>query len=204
LIIPSFVLGAAIGRDGAGFGEVKAGKIFIFVLFGGFSLVFFGVFTVWAGGVPIYKYAAAVASGVIVSIFFNLMSRRTAYGDQILEKTLGFKEFIKTAERDKLEMMFASDPSFFYRILPYAMVLNVSDQWSSHFDKMTVAPPRWYRGGYQDRTFGAAAFTNTLNSSFNSLTRSMTSSPSSSGSSGSSSIGGFSGGGSGGGGGGSW
>lgn len=200
LIIPCFVLGSAITS-----GEAKAamGKIIFFVMFGGFSLIFFGVFTVWAGGVPLYKYLAAVGSGIIVSIFVSLMSRRTEYGDKILEKTLGFKEFIKTAESDKLEMMFASNPSYFYNILPYAMVLGLSDKWSKHFDGMALQPPNWYRGHHY-RTFSAVAFTSTLNSSFKSMNTSMTSSPSSSGSSGSSSSGGFSGGGSGGGGGGSW
>jgi uncharacterized membrane protein YgcG len=201
LIIPTFILGSAI--SGSGNGQGNAGKIIFFILFGGFSLAFLGVVTVWAGGIPIYKYGAAVASGIIVGIFVNLMTKRTEYGDRILEKTLGFKEFIKTAEKDKLEMMFKSNPSYFYNILPYAMVLNLSDKWSSHFEGMSIEPPRWYRG-YGYRTFSAAAFTSNLNSSISSLNSSMTSSPSSSGSSGSSSSGGFSGGGSGGGGGGSW
>ncbi len=197
LIIPTFVLSSAITA-----GETKgvAGKIIFFVLFGGFSLVFFGVFTVWAGGVPIYKYAAAVLSGIITSIFITIMSKRTPFGDRILEKTLGFREFIKEAEKDRIEEMFDSNPSFFYRILPYAMVMNLSDKWSSHFEGMAVQPPNWYRG-YRYSTFNAAAFTGTLNSSFGTLNSSMNSSPSSGGSS---SGGGFSGGGSGGGGGGSW
>jgi uncharacterized membrane protein len=197
LIIPTFALGSAIT---SGEGKSAAGKISFFILFGGFSLVFFGVFTVWAGGVPIYKYLSAVSSGIIVSVFFSLMSRRTEYGDRILEKTLGFKEFIKTAEKDKLEQMFESNPAYFYNILPYAMVLGLSDKWSSHFDSLDVQPPNWYRGDRYS-TFSAAAFTSSLNGSFKTLNSSMTSSPSSSGGS---SSGGSSGGGSGGGGGGSW
>ena len=200
LIIPTFVLGSAIANRGT---PGQKGKIVFFVLFGGFSLIFFAIFTVLAGGLPIVKYLSAVASGIIVAVFVNLMKRRTEYGDRILEKTLGFREFIRAAEKDKLEMMFESNPSYFYSILPYAMVLGLSDKWSSHFEGMAVEPPRWYRG-YHYNTFSAAAFTSTLNHSFNSLNTSMSSSPSSSGSSGSSSSGGFSGGGSGGGGGGSW
>ncbi|MDC7228311.1 MAG: DUF2207 domain-containing protein [Spirochaetales bacterium] len=202
LIIPTFVLGSAIGGSGGG-EQGRRGKIIFFILFGGFSLVFFAFFIVTGGGIPIYKYAAAVVSGIITSVFISVMSRRTEYGDRILEKTLGFKEFIKEAEKEKLEEMFESNPQYFYNILPYAMVLNLSDKWSAHFEGMTVEPPNWYRG-YHYNTFSAAAFTSTLNTSFKSMNSSMTSSPSSSGSSGSSSSGGFSGGGSGGGGGGSW
>ena len=196
LVIPAFMLGSAItGGD-----EGRGGKIVFAILFGGFSLVFFGFFTVAAGGIPLLKYGAAVVSTIITSSFISIMSRRTEYGDYILEKTLGFKEFIKTAEKDKLERMFETNPSYFYNILPYAMVLGLSDKWSSHFEGMAVQPPSWYRG-YHYRTFSTMAFASTLNKSFGTLNSSMTSSPSSSGSS---SSGGFSGGGSGGGGGGSW
>ena len=61
------------------------------------------------------------------------MTRRTEYGDKILEKTLGFKEFINTAEKDKLETMFESNPDYFYNILPYAMVLGLSSKWVEAF-----------------------------------------------------------------------
>lgn len=196
LIIPTMVLASAITGQGDG---VK-GKIIFAILFGGFSFAFFAMFTVLAGGVPIYKYIAAVASEIIVSIFVTIMSKRTEYGDRILEKTLGFKEFIKEAEKDKLEAMFESNPSYFYNLLPYAMVLNLSDKWSSHFEGMAIQPPTWYRG-YHYTTFSTAAFASSLNGNFKTLNSSMTSSPSSSGSS---SSGGSSGGGSGGGGGGSW
>ena len=200
LIIPTFVLGSAITNRGV---EGQKGKIVFFIFFGGFSLLFFAFFTVVGGGIPLYKYLSAVGSGIIVAVFVNLMTRRTEYGDRVLEKTLGFREFIKTAEREKLEMMFESNPSYFYSILPYAMVLGLSDKWSAHFEGMSVEPPRWYRG-YHYSSFSAAAFSSNLNGSFSSLNTSMSSSPSSGGSSGSSSSGGFSGGGAGGSGVSSW
>ena len=199
LLIPSLMIGSAITGQSSG----GKGTIVFALIFGGFSLAFFAFFTISAAGIPFYKYLTAVGSTVITSIFVTIMSRRTEYGDRILEKVLGFREFIKTAEGDKLEMMFESNPDYFYNILPYAMVMGLSSKWSSHFDKLAVQPPNWYRGYRYDR-FSTAAFTGALNSSFNTLNSSMSSSPSSSGSSGSSSSGGFSGGGSGGGGGGSW
>jgi uncharacterized membrane protein YgcG len=198
LVIPSLVLGSVIaGQSG------KTALIFS-LIFGGFSAVIFAFLCTVEGDVSIFKYCAAIFTTILTSIFVAIMPRRTQYGDKILEKTLGFKEFINAAEKEKLEVLFESKPSYFYAILPYAMVLGLSDKWSAHFDGMSVEPPDWYRGSHHS-TFGAAAFTKTLNSSFGSMTNSMTSAPpSSSGSSGSSSSGGSSGGGSGGGGGGSW
>ena len=136
----------------------------------------------------------------VAAFFTSIMSRRTEYGDRILEKVLGFREFIETAEKEKLEMMFESNPSYFYNILPYAMVLGLSAKWSAHFEGLAISPPVWYRGYHYDR-FNTRDFDRDLNSRFNSISSSMSSSPSSSGSS---SSGGSSGGGSGGGGGSSW
>jgi uncharacterized membrane protein YgcG len=200
LLIPSFMFGAALS------GARMGCAIMFPMLFGGFSAVFFALLCVVEGGVPIYQYGAAILTAIIASTFISLMSRRTKYGDRILEKTLGFREFIEVAEKAKLEALFESNPSYFYSILPYAMVLGLSDKWSAHFDGMAVAPPNWYRGS-EYKTFSAASFTHSLNDSFSTMTSSMTSAPASSGSSGSSgssSSGGSSGGGSGGGGGGSW
>ncbi len=200
LLIPAFLLGSGL-TDRSKRGRKK---IFSAVIFGGFSFLFFGIFlTLGDGEISLMKYAAAVVSGITASVFVSIMVRRTEYGDKMLEKTLGFKEFIKEAEKDKLETLFASNPSYFYSILPYAMVLDLSDIWGKHFEGIAVEPPSWYRG-YGRNHFSTAVFASTLNNSFNTMNTSMTSAPSSSGSSGSSSSGGFSGGGSGGGGGGSW
>ncbi len=178
-------------------------RIFGFVFGILFALIFVFAFGGSAGEVSSLKLFAAAMSTVVCAFFLGIMSKRTEYGDKILEKILGFQEFIDTAEKDRLEMMFEQNPSYFYNILPYAMVMGLSSKWAKHFEGMSLEPPNWYRGAAYS-TFSALAFTSALNNSFNSLNSAMTSSPSSSGSSGSSSSGGFSGGGSGGGGGGSW
>ncbi len=168
-----------------------------------FALIFVLSFGSSGGEMSLLQLLLAGLSTVVCSFFLGIISKRTEYGDKILEKILGFQEFINTAEKDKLEMMFEQNPSYFYNVLPYAMVMGLSSKWAKHFEGMALEPPHWYRGsGYS--TFNAVVFTSALNNSFNSLNSAMTSSPSSSGSSGSSSSGGFSGGGSGGGGGGSW
>ncbi|MGX9419115.1 DUF2207 domain-containing protein [Vibrio sp. WJH972] len=197
LVIPSLTLGAVLS------GEGKKRNIIFVAIFGGFSLVFFAILCTVEGDISLVQYGVAILASVITSIFVSIMSRRTRYGDKVLEQVLGFKEFIKTAEKDKLEALFESNPSYFYNILPYAMVFGLSDKWSTHFEGMSVEPPNWYRGA-STSAMGAVAITSTLNNRFSSMTSSMTSAPSSKGTSGSSSSGGSSGGGSGGGGGGSW
>ena len=114
-------------------------------------------------------------------------------------KLKGFKNFLETAEKDKLEAMVMQDPSYFYNILPYTYVLGVSDKWIKKFETISLQAPSWYDS---PTGFNVVAFGSFMNNTMTSAQKSMSSSPSSS--SGGSSGGGSSGGGSGGGGGGSW
>ncbi len=166
-----------------------------------------GFLALWIVRLPVLDFALPMATSFICSCFVSAMGRRTPYGDKILGRVLGFRDFLVKAEKDKLDRLFASNPQYFFDILPYAIVLRVSDKWARHFDGLALQPPTWYRGYGHDR-FNSRDFTRTLGTSVAVMSSTMRSAPSSSsgsgGSSGSSSSGGFSGGGSGGGGGGSW
>lgn len=142
--------------------------------------------------------AAAVAG--FVAMFFNCyLSKRTPYGTEMLGRIRGFKTFLETAEKERLEALVMENPQYFYEILPYTYVLGISDKWMKKFESITVEPPTWYAGGHSS-AFDMIMFHHFMNTTMSAATSSMTSTPSSSSSSG----GGFSGGGSGGGGGGSW
>jgi uncharacterized membrane protein len=134
--------------------------------------------------------------GLIICLKY--LPKRTPYGNQILGKLKGFKNFLETAEKDKLEAMVMQDPSYFYNILPYTYVLGVSDKWIKKFETISLQAPSWYDS---PTGFNVTSFGTFMNNTMSSAEQSMSSSPSSSGGS---SGGGSSGGGSGGGGGGSW
>ena len=120
------------------------------------------------------------------------MPKRTPYGNQLYGKLKGFKNFLEVAEKEKLEAMVVKNPTYFYDILPYAYVLEVSDKWISKFENIAMEPPEWYSGV---NTFNINSFSSFVDSTISTATTSMSSSPSSSGGVG---------GGSGGGGGGAW
>ena len=149
-----------------------------------------------------------VISLIFIMILVTLMKRRTKYGTEVLGRILGFKTFLKTAEKEKLETLVNQDPEYFYNILPYAYVLGVSDKWIKNFETISLMPPEWYVGN--DSYYDYHAFSNTYNYLMRTSANAMTSRPSSSDSYSSfsggsfSGGGGFSGGGSGGGGGSSW
>ena len=135
-------------------------------------------------------------------ICLKYLPKRTQYGNEILGKLRGFKNFLETAEKDKLESLVMQNPNYFYDILPYTYVLDVSDTWIKKFETISLQAPSWYDS---PDTFNTTSFEKFMNTTMVSAQSAMSSSPSSDSSSGGeSSGGGSSGGGSGGGGGGSW
>ena len=144
-----------------------------------------------------YGLGLACVLGMVACLEY--LPKRTPYGNEILGKLKGFKNFLETAEKEKLEAMVMQDPTYFYNILPYTYVLGVSDKWIKKFESISLQAPSWYDS---PNSFDMVAFGSFMSSTMTSAQSAMSSSPSSN--SGGSSGGGSSGGGSGGGGGGSW
>lgn len=173
--------------------------------------VFFSIaFIVYGGGVVmgiwegyLWYGIAFLASGFIILLFGIFMRKKSKKGTVLYQKLLGFKEFIKSVEQDRLAVFLKEDEHYFDKVLPYAIVFGVADTWKDKLKGLDVPPPHWYVGNYS--TFNTMVFMNSLDHSMNEMSRAFYSAPSSSGSSGGSfGGGGFSGGGFGGGGGSSW
>ena len=158
---------------------------------------------------PAKSIIAAVLTGLPVILFAKVMPAKTKAGASVTMDILGFQEFLNRAEKDRLEKI--GDMNLFSKFLPYAIALDVADNWAKAFEGIYQNPPDWYvsPGGF--RTFTPYVFTHSINSVTSDLTSAMTSAPRGSGiggggggGGGGSGGGGSSGGGSGGGGGGSW
>lgn len=146
-------------------------------------------------------YIIGIVSIFTISLFKQIIPKRTKYGTKMIGKLNGFKRFLETAEKDQLENLVFKNPEYFYNILPYTYALDVSDIWISQFESIALSSPKWYDS---HTSFNNHKFGDFMNNTMRSISKTMSSSPSSTHSSGSSSGGGSSGGGSGGGGGGSW
>jgi len=96
------------------------------------------------------KAAALVAYlfvGTLISMFFAVIAiANTDNYTDLLGKVLGFRDFIKTAELDKLNELVEEDPQYFYHIMPYAYVFGLSNKWIKNFEDLPVVPPVWYHG----------------------------------------------------------
>lgn len=172
------------------------------ILFGGIPWLFLVLPALKQEPFYLIGYILGLASVLGMSICLEYLSKRTPYGNEMLGKIRGFKNYLKTAEKDKLNAMVMQDPTYFYNILPYTYVLGISDVWISKFETISMQAPTWYNEGAD---FDMVTFGTFMNSTMVSVQNTMSyDSTSNNSSGGGSSGGGSSGGGSGGGGGSSW
>ncbi|WP_298917088.1 DUF2207 domain-containing protein [uncultured Algimonas sp.] len=155
-------------------------------------------------------------------LFFILLPAPTKHGAKVGAEIEGFKLYLETAEKDRLNM---ADPvsgrppamtvELYERFLPYAMALGVEKPWTKQFETSLPREAAEYRPAYAhgDMLSGRGDpvdFTRSLNKTLTSGVAAAapvsqsSGSGSSSGFSSGSGGGGFSGGGGGGGGGGGW
>ena len=83
-------------------------------------------------------YIVAFISNIITFIFTILMKRKNPYGEQMKSKIKGFKKYIELVEKNKIEMLVEQNPNYFYDILPFAYVLDVSKKWIEKFENIPV------------------------------------------------------------------
>ncbi len=166
----------------------------VIALAGFFMATMLAPFLQWKG------ILAAFLSSFPVIAFSRAMPAKTRTGVLTYLDIMGFREFLNRAEKDRIERM--GDKDLFSRFLPYAIALDVTDNWSKAFEGIYQNSPQWYTSTWAGRTFSPGLFSNSISSMTSSVGSAFFSAPRGSG--GSSGGGGFSGGGGGGGGGGSW
>lgn len=151
-----------------------------------------------------YVTCLALMLATMISAFTLTYSKKQS---KLLGKVLGFKNFLLTCEKDRMDILVKDNPEYFYDILPYAYVLGISDEFMDRFEHLGHKPPcsDYFWEGHYDRMY-FHYYVNRCDSISRSAIKVQTVSRIGDGVSGgfSGGGGGFSGGGFGGGGGGSW
>ena len=123
-------------------------KLFLALLFAATVLLAVGVMllipTHAMSWVEKFVFAACLGSSSALAPF---LTKRTSFYTEQLNDIVGFRNFLRDAEKDRLETLLKDDPQYYYNILPYANVLGVSDIWADKFKGLAVEPPTYYRGG---------------------------------------------------------
>lgn len=140
-LIVGIGLGVFVGAiGGALLTSVRQGIFQRLVIF-----VWAAIFVVNAGGgfigaldgFTVNSAALGAGSLILISIVFTVLMRApTLQGRKIMDQIDGFKLYLETAEKDRLNMAGAPPMSVerFERILPYAIALGVEKPWSAHFE----------------------------------------------------------------------
>ena len=152
----------------------------------------------------IVPYLIGMAAVFLLNLMAALCEKRSEEYSALLGKIRGYKNFLKVAEKDRMEMLAEKDPDYFYRNLAIAFALGVTAVYAKRFASMATKAPDWYDSPaiMTGSVFNAASVTGSMDSMMSSVSRTMSSAPSGRGSGGGGSFSG--GGGAGGGGGGSW
>lgn len=95
---------------------------------------------------PLWMIVLVLICSSVILVLGMFMESRTPFGISMLGKVRGLREFILTAEKDRLDMLVKEDPYIFYHILPYAYAFNLTKIWQEHFKNMEIPRPDWYYG----------------------------------------------------------
>jgi hypothetical protein len=214
--VPGVVLARAFQRATGGSslrarigGVIGAVTLFVlFIPFAGGALVvareLSEILSVWAP-------AAIAVAATLNIIFLELLKAPTKDGRKLMDEIEGFRMYLSVAEVHRLNLLNPPDetPKLFEAYLPYALALDVENEWNHRFAGVLAqaaqAPggtgysPSWYSGPRASR-IATGGFAGALGSALATAAASASTAPGSR----SGMSGGSSGGGGGGGGGGGW
>jgi len=131
----------------------------------GFILTLAGVSFI--GGFLIQASFSSIYLGfalMLVSIMLVLASRLlciwlTLIGAEAKWYALGFKEYLRVAERFRLG---ACTPETFERYLSYAVAFKVEKNWASRFVNIYKEPPAWFESSRPVAAFTTLGFVNSI------------------------------------------
>lgn len=143
-------------------------------------------------------------------VFWRLLQAPTLKGREVMDQIEGFRMYLGVAEKERLALLHPppQTPELFEKYLPYALALDVENEWSEQFAEVLAKAataeqpytPTWYQGrSWSSQSL--AGFATGLGSSLSDAISAAATPPGSSSGSGG---GGSSGGGGGGGGGSGW
>lgn len=147
--------------------RVEAGLVVVGIV--ALVILFFSAFAQW-----IVLPVVVIYGVVVVVCYFRYNPRLNREGQILRENWLGFRMYLATAEKFRLQNL---TPETFERFLPYAIIFGVEKKWARAFEParnalrsnagggMEVSAPSWYSGGNAGG-FSPAAFSASFASSF--------------------------------------
>ncbi len=153
--------GTAVGSMQARTFETPIAYVFPLAFMGMPFGVFYGLFYL-----SLYDYGALlwIALGVwaVSLVILHFMKRRSPEAQKELGSMRGFKKFLLTAELSRIEMLFRDDPDYYSHIIPYCLIMGISDKVAKRFKALNVVMPEWAQAA---TAVGFSHFARSLSSS---------------------------------------
>lgn len=74
----------------------------------------------------------------------GIMKKKNIYNAELFRKIVGFRRFVKKADKTQLQELTNENPDYFYMVLPYAYALGVGNKLVKKFDAIDLQPPKWF------------------------------------------------------------
>lgn len=110
--------------------------------------------------------AIVTVSITVLTALSAAMPRRSDWAQDILGSIMGYRDFFKNVEIDKLKKLISEDPGYFYHNLSYAIVLDLETEWARKCDSLFTQPAGWYHGS---ETAASFMFYHALSRRFNTV-----------------------------------
>ncbi len=150
----TIILGALLG---VAFAEVYCGGYYIWAIIATVSMSLFMI--TYSNGIAdlpggVAYFVIAVLIFIVAIIIASIMNRRSEANNTNLDEIIGFRDFLENVEKNKLEELVNEDPEYFYNILPYTYVLDISEKWIKKLDVVKLPMPEWLIGVNGDVSLG--------------------------------------------------
>lgn len=96
-----------------------------------------------------------MAATLVMAVFTGFMRKRTSQCMEWMGRLVGLRDFIETAELERMQAMAKDNPQWFYHIIPYAYVFGLSDLFAKKLQGLALDPPEWY---YTTRGYGGPSY----------------------------------------------
>ena len=104
------------------------------------------LFDLWLGLAIFILIALFCSAALYVVLVAYGLPRLAEKGKEIWQQLIGLKEYMKVAEKARLEFHFdpAKNADLYEKLLPFAIAMGVEERWTKSF-KDLVYKPDWYK-----------------------------------------------------------
>lgn len=94
-------------------------------------------------------YVAAYIIGVVcvisIGVTSSMMNRRTRYGNYLYRKISSYKSYLINVPVEEVKEMVDNNSNYFYDVLPYVLIMGMSDKFYEKFEHIELESPNWYK-----------------------------------------------------------